>query len=330
MEVTLWKHSLVVYLLVGLSTLLVHAERNAEVGGATEAPITEDQQKVYDECRNPDYKKYVKCLMRPKRHGHHTNHGDGPETDSAHCLETCLKKCEHHLDLDCEKKCGYCTKRTRHRHQIITEYETECESGNCSPSSGGLRTTNITTNIGINNVINPFGGGGGNASGFNIFGNGTGWGFPPGGCCPPGGPCRPGSPPCYPGSIPSLPIVPQISLVPQITYGVGFGAAGGCAYNQWLCIQQTGAQFPSVQPDCSGCGNPVLRYKCDVNCYATHDAATKSPCKSPECIGETRIKRVGKVKGLYPRAGSATGNRCSCDTGSFERALPVNVRERAE
>lgn len=77
MEVT---HSLVVYLLVGLSTLLVHAERNAEVDRATESLITEDQQKVYDECRNPDYKKYVKCLMRPKRHGHHTNHGDGPET----------------------------------------------------------------------------------------------------------------------------------------------------------------------------------------------------------------------------------------------------------
>lgn len=33
-----------------------------------------------------------------------------------------------------------------------------------------------------------------------------------------------------------------------------------------------------------------------------------------------------EVKGLYPRAGSATGNRCSCDTGSFERVLPVNVR----
>ncbi|KYN35301.1 hypothetical protein ALC56_10476 [Trachymyrmex septentrionalis] len=333
MEVT---HLLAAYLLVvvGLTTLLAHAERNAEAGRATEAPIigTEDQQqKVYDECRNPDYKKYVKCLMRPKRHGQHTNHGDGPETDSAHCLETCLKKCEHHLDLDCEKKCGYCTKRTRHRHQIITEYETECESGNCGPSGAGLRTTNITTNIGINNVINPFGGGGGNATEFGIFGtrNGTGWGFPPAGCCPPGGPCRPGSPPCYPGSVPSLPIVPQISLVPQITYGVGFGAAGGCAYNQWLCIQQTGAQFPSVQPDCSGCGNPVLRYKCDVNCYAIHNTATKPPCKSPECIGgkkQGRIKRVGKVKGLYPRAGSATGNRCSCDTGSFERVLPVNVR----
>lgn len=73
---------LFVYLLVGSCTLLlVHAEKNAEVGGVTEAPITEDQQKVYDECRNPDYKKYVKCLMRPKRHGHHTSHGDGlPET----------------------------------------------------------------------------------------------------------------------------------------------------------------------------------------------------------------------------------------------------------
>lgn len=80
MEVT---HLLVVYLLVGSSTLLVHAEKNAEVKGATEAPISEDQQKVYDECRNPDYKKYVKCLMRPKRHhGHHTNHGDEPSAET--------------------------------------------------------------------------------------------------------------------------------------------------------------------------------------------------------------------------------------------------------
>lgn len=82
MEVT---HLLVVYLLVGFSTQLVHernaernVEKNAEAEGVTETPITEDQQKVYDECRNPDYKKYVKCLMRPKRHGHHTSHGDGP------------------------------------------------------------------------------------------------------------------------------------------------------------------------------------------------------------------------------------------------------------
>lgn len=76
MEVT---HLLVVCLLVGPGTLPpTRAEKRAEeVTG--EAPITEDQKKVYDECRNPDYKKYVKCLMRPKRH--HTNHGDGlPET----------------------------------------------------------------------------------------------------------------------------------------------------------------------------------------------------------------------------------------------------------
>lgn len=82
MEVT---HLLViVHLLVGLGALLAHGERNAEAGGVTEAAITEDQQKVYDECRNPDYKKYVKCLMRPKRHGHHTSHGDGlPETGTS-------------------------------------------------------------------------------------------------------------------------------------------------------------------------------------------------------------------------------------------------------
>ncbi|XP_012538658.1 uncharacterized protein LOC105837972 [Monomorium pharaonis] len=310
MEVTT---HLLVYLLVGLSTLVAHADRNPEQNAEvnTEAPITEDQQKVYDECRNPDYKKYVKCLMRPKRHGHHTSHGDGaPETDPVHCLETCLKKCEHHLDHDCEKKCSHCTKKTRHRHQIITEYETECTSGNCNLANDGLKTTNITTNIGINNVINPFA----TINGSGIFfPNGT---TRPGdifdGCCPPGGgPCRPGSPPCYPpwypklpgypgypgvysgvypGAVPSIPIVPQVSLVPQITYGVGFGATGGCAYNQWLCIQQTGfhgtSQFPSVQPDCSGCGNPLLRYRCDVNCYATYiNPTTKTPCKSPDCVG---------------------------------------------
>ncbi|KAL0117344.1 hypothetical protein PUN28_010298 [Cardiocondyla obscurior] len=286
-----------VYLLVGFNALAAHADRNTEgnvnaTGDVTEGTIDEDQRKVYDECRNPDYKKYVKCLMRPKRHGHHTSHGDGsPDTDPAHCLEACLKKCDHdhHLDHECEKKCSHCTKKTRHRHQIITEYETECVSGNCSPSENGngngngdgLRTTNITTNIGINNIINPYA---------KI--NGSNGGFPPyppyppnqPSCCPPGSTC-PNSPPCSSGSALSIPIVPQISLVPQITYGVGIGAAGGCAYNQWLCIQQPGVQLPSGKLDCSGCGNPVLRYRCDVNCYATHTTATKSSCTSPDCVG---------------------------------------------
>lgn len=71
MEVT---HLLIVYLLVALS---VHASRgNAEAGVTEQEGITEDQQKVHDECRNPDYKRYLKCLMRPKRH-HHIGHGDG-------------------------------------------------------------------------------------------------------------------------------------------------------------------------------------------------------------------------------------------------------------
>jgi len=100
---------------------------------------------------------------------------------------------------DCEKKCSYCTKKTRHRHQIITEYETECVSGNCGPSNDGLRTTNITTNIGINNIINPFGG----ANKTNeTWGGSTGVPFP-------GGPGFPGGVP-FPGS----PVVPGIPGVP--------------------------------------------------------------------------------------------------------------------
>lgn len=71
MEVT---HLLVVYLLAALTS--VHASHgNVETGVIEQEGITEDHQKVHDECRNPDYKKYLKCLMRPKRH-HHNGHGD--------------------------------------------------------------------------------------------------------------------------------------------------------------------------------------------------------------------------------------------------------------
>ncbi|XP_025267982.1 uncharacterized protein LOC105253479 [Camponotus floridanus] len=299
-------HLLIVYLLVVLS---VHVSRGNVEAEVEQEGITEEQQKVHDECRNPDYKRYLKCLIRPRRH-HHIGHGDGlSENDPTHCLEACLKKCDHHLEHDdCEKKCSYCTKRTKHRHQIITEYETECESGNCGSANDGLRTTNITTNIDINNIINTFS---------NATKNGV-----------------PGAPLLVrlvylvhlvhlvdlvrlvglvglvssemikkvlmkrmvvlerrtngikSSRFPSLPIVPQISLVPQITYSVGFGAAGGCAQNQWLCVQQNGVK--EVQPDCSGCGNPVLRYRCDVSCYATYASAAakiKPPCSSPECVG---------------------------------------------
>jgi hypothetical protein len=72
---------LVVYLLVGLvSYTLLLAYGKDEGEAITEEAITVDQQKVHQECRNPDYKQYLKCLMRPKRH-HHTDRGDtSPET----------------------------------------------------------------------------------------------------------------------------------------------------------------------------------------------------------------------------------------------------------
>ncbi|XP_012226822.1 uncharacterized protein [Linepithema humile] len=260
MELT---HLFVVHLLAVLSVhaLLVRGNEELDI---TEGAITEEQQKVHDECRNPDYKKYVKCLMRPKRQ-HHTNHGDGiHESDPTFCLESCLKKCDHQREHDCEKKCSYCTKRTRHRHQIITEYETECVSGNCSPSDG-LKTTNITTNIDIHNVINTFdnttcGAGGICPSGRPCV-NGTCIpnGARPPGMRPPGGMIPPE------GGLPSLPIIPQISLVPQITY-----AYTGCVYSQWLCAQVV------QQPDCSGCGHPLLHYRCDVKCYAFNNNVTNN------------------------------------------------------
>lgn len=42
---------------------------NATVDTVTEA-IGDEERRVHDECRNPDYKRYLKCLMRPKRHHH--------------------------------------------------------------------------------------------------------------------------------------------------------------------------------------------------------------------------------------------------------------------
>lgn len=86
MELT---HLLVVCLFAGLSVQLdtTLAHNNAlEDKPIDKEKITEDEQKVYDECRNPDYKKYVKCLMRPKRH-HHIGHGDeASETGRSHHL----------------------------------------------------------------------------------------------------------------------------------------------------------------------------------------------------------------------------------------------------
>lgn len=67
---------LVVYCFAGLSASVLLAYGKDEAG-VTEETMTEDQRRVHQECRNPDYKQYVKCLMRPKRH-HHMDRGDMP------------------------------------------------------------------------------------------------------------------------------------------------------------------------------------------------------------------------------------------------------------
>lgn len=65
-------------------------------------------------------------------------------------MESCLKKC----DLDCDVVCKYCMRKTKHRHQIITEYESECVSGKCTEQKKeDLPNANITTNINIHNII---------------------------------------------------------------------------------------------------------------------------------------------------------------------------------
>lgn len=71
-------HLLVVYLLVGLGSRVLPAHGKEEPPGATEEAITEDQHRVHQECRNPDYKQYLKCLMRPKRHHFGLDRGDIP------------------------------------------------------------------------------------------------------------------------------------------------------------------------------------------------------------------------------------------------------------
>lgn len=73
-----------VQLLAALSVVhasVMHLKETEAGDGVTEA-ISEEQRKIHQECRNPDYKKYVMCLMRPKRHHH--NHGDLPSDNGRH------------------------------------------------------------------------------------------------------------------------------------------------------------------------------------------------------------------------------------------------------
>ncbi|KAG7198673.1 hypothetical protein KM043_006028 [Ampulex compressa] len=288
-------------LFVGIVTIVALVDANPV--SVTEAS-TSEEQKVLLECQHSDYRTYIKCLKRQKRH--HFLHGDThPEIDGA-CMEACLKKCEG--DYNCDKKCTHCVKRAKHKHQIITEYETDCGSGDCNKSEG-LGTTNITTNIDINNVINTCGSGscGSNATcppcapsvipiepripndtdccphctppvpcnqppiypppAYPPVYPPPGYpppGYPPSGYPPSGYPPSGYSPPSYTPPFYAAPIVPQVA------YGYGMGPIGACMYSlQWPCIPYY-PTLPGVGIDCSGCGYPVLQHRCDVSCYTIY------------------------------------------------------------
>ena len=120
-------------------------------------------------------------------------------------------RCAH----DCHKRCLKKTKEIRH---VITEYEWKCDDVNgCNNSSTGhnkniLPATNITTNIDINNVIHN------HQTNPDDSSNGT---KTKPGQNPPGRPDGPTTRPCtgaWCGPFGSG-LIPQISLVPQVTFG---------------------------------------------------------------------------------------------------------------
>ncbi|XP_071862433.1 uncharacterized protein [Bombus fervidus] len=226
-------------------TVFVYSALGTPVA-VTEA-ATSEEQKILLDCQHSDYRTYIKCLRRQKRH--HPIHGDFDHS----CLESCVKKCQTEYVTDsCEKKCGHCLKKTKHKLQIITEYENDCISGNCTGTSKNndhSGNTNFTTNIEIHNVI----------------GNGSGT------CCPtcqPPVPCgyEPPCPPhiCPPYWNPPRPY-PQITAQPSI--GLVFLLMFGCQYtNQWPCSDQY-IRNPIGPIDCWGCLYPQMQVRCDVSCY---------------------------------------------------------------
>ncbi|XP_053999884.1 uncharacterized protein LOC128887709, partial [Hylaeus anthracinus] len=90
-------------------------------------PTTSTTQENID-CTNPNFKTYIYCLKRLKRHHHHNddpNHGEYDEI----CKTSCMKKCEYERSIsDCQDYCSYCLRRTKHKQQVITETEYETES----------------------------------------------------------------------------------------------------------------------------------------------------------------------------------------------------------
>ena len=211
--------------------------------------LTVEEQAVFLDCKHADYRTYIACLKRQKRH--HTDTGHNGQTDKydEHCLETCLPKCEmKNVMHDCHKLCGHCIIRTKHKHQIITEYETQCEYGVCSNTTApGSQPIKIDTTIHVDNHLN--------------LNNSC--------SCPPSENCV-----CPPG-LPSVPSPPVI-VAPRLVIDFNTLQLGGC---QWPCFPG----FPSWNPiDCSPCGSVLTIYKCPVSCRQVN---VTNPCISPACVG---------------------------------------------
>ncbi|XP_015609274.1 uncharacterized protein LOC107274548 [Cephus cinctus] len=219
-----------------------------ESANETEDSTSAEVQKILVECNHSDYRTYLACLKRQKRHHVHA------EPESVGENKNCMRKC----DVDkcttssCMKNCYQrCFEKTKETHHVITEYSTNCSPGeNCHEERQGI--INITANIDIKNIMEN-----------------------PTATIP--------SQPLPREYVPSTPresftstektrnatcvsfgcYIMGILMVPQVQYAPpvnNYPGNTGC--NQWSCPNTY--QLP---PDCSACGNPFMRYRCDFRCY---------------------------------------------------------------
>ncbi|XP_014613223.1 PREDICTED: uncharacterized protein LOC106791804 [Polistes canadensis] len=224
------------------------------------------------------------------------------ETDHE-CMDKCVKNCKITTNHDCSSKCSHCIRRKKQRTQIITEYETECIEGDCNkkddkPSVVGM--ANITTNMVINNVIRT-----------DTEEPTVSTIKPPHPrpdcnctCCDDCAPCPPWCCPhhrdhyhgdfyhgdhyrggYYGGFHGGL----QLSLVPQLSLGLGLSPSFDCIYPyHWFCNRHNHYHTSGI--DCSGCHHPVNQHRCHSSCYEHHSYGSRmkredEPCKSPHCVG---------------------------------------------
>ncbi|XP_043482533.1 uncharacterized protein LOC122511390 isoform X2 [Leptopilina heterotoma] len=219
-------------------------------------PLSSSDHKVLQDCHNDDYRTYLRCLKRHKRHYEISG-------SSKNCLDNCIvanctsSKCVH----DCYSRCK---KKITETYSKVTETEYECAGGKCKELDNS-KIPNITTNVNItiglnssncneNNTKSTGNSASENNDGSrdaskvtinNIITNLPNTGSENSNCRCPG--CN-----CFPWSI-----------LPQITIGFGPGPIGvGCCYPQPCTCYQ-----PSPKIDCGYCNNPVFRYKCDASCF---------------------------------------------------------------